>query len=203
MSSKNPTQHSDRARKLFIRTALVTSSTVATLIGAQNLALLDTKQFQSANEDTPLVFDSVNGGNLSTEFTSPPIVTTEWILPTVTPMNQQQSILPTPTTTMTLQISAPSITILRRNGQPSQSVVSTQTDLAVVSMAGIQPPIPAQAVIASQPAIQPPVPSTLPDPDPIIIQQQVAPAIEQSQQVQQETVIVQQQPAPQTTRSSR
>ena len=201
MSSKNPTQHSDRARKLFIRTALVTSSTVATLIGAQNLALLDTKQFQSANEDTPLVFDSVNGGNLSTEFTSPPIVTTEWILPTVTPMNQQQSILPTPTTTMTLQISAPSITILRRNGHPSQSVVSTQTDLAVVSMAGIQPP--AQAVITSQPAIQPPVPSTLPDPDPIIIQQQVAPAIEQSQQVQQETVIVQQQPAPQTTRSSR
>jgi hypothetical protein len=38
----------DRARKLLVRTALVTSSTIATLIGAQDLALLDRRQIEQA-----------------------------------------------------------------------------------------------------------------------------------------------------------
>ncbi len=37
--------NSDRARKLLVRTALVTSTTIATLVGAQNLAMLDASQF--------------------------------------------------------------------------------------------------------------------------------------------------------------
>ena len=35
----------DRSKKLLVRTALVTGSTVATLIGAQSLALLDQRSF--------------------------------------------------------------------------------------------------------------------------------------------------------------
>jgi hypothetical protein len=36
--------NTDRARKLLVRTALVTTSTITTLIGAQSLAMLDVSQ---------------------------------------------------------------------------------------------------------------------------------------------------------------
>lgn len=36
----------DRNRKLIVRTALATSSTIATLVGAQSLVMLDAAQFQ-------------------------------------------------------------------------------------------------------------------------------------------------------------
>lgn len=35
----------DRARKLLVRTALTTSATIATLVGAQSFAMLDADQF--------------------------------------------------------------------------------------------------------------------------------------------------------------
>jgi len=44
--------NTDRARKLLIRTALATSSTIATLFGAQNLALLDGASFQQIDTQT-------------------------------------------------------------------------------------------------------------------------------------------------------
>jgi hypothetical protein len=40
----NRSTNADRSRKLLIRTALVTTSTIATLVGAQNLAMLDARQ---------------------------------------------------------------------------------------------------------------------------------------------------------------
>jgi len=39
----------DRTRKLFIRSAVLTAGTAATLFGAQNLALLDGNTFQTTN----------------------------------------------------------------------------------------------------------------------------------------------------------
>jgi hypothetical protein len=52
--------NTDRTRKLIVRTALVTSSTFATIIGAQSLATLDAQQFQNM-QDTQinLVSDGV------------------------------------------------------------------------------------------------------------------------------------------------
>ncbi|MBK8024531.1 MAG: hypothetical protein IPK19_24660 [Chloroflexi bacterium] len=44
--------NADRGRKLLIRTALATGVTVATLIGAQNLALLDRARFDSTGVPT-------------------------------------------------------------------------------------------------------------------------------------------------------
>lgn len=41
--------NADRTRKLFIRSAVVTAGTAATLFGAQNLALLDANTFQTTN----------------------------------------------------------------------------------------------------------------------------------------------------------
>lgn len=42
----------DRTRKLLVRTALVTSTTIATIVGAQNLAMLDANQFLAT--ETPV-----------------------------------------------------------------------------------------------------------------------------------------------------
>lgn len=43
--------NADRTRKLFIRSAVVTAGTAATLFGAQNLALLDGNAFQTTSSD--------------------------------------------------------------------------------------------------------------------------------------------------------
>jgi hypothetical protein len=79
----------DRNRKLLVRAALVTSSTIATLVGAQNLALLDTRQIESE----PLVVVE------PTETAPAPP------LPTSTPP------------VVEIVHAAPSVTILRRAGE--------------------------------------------------------------------------------------
>jgi hypothetical protein len=81
----------DRTRKLLVRTALVTSSTIATLVGAQNLALLDVRQIALVPE-------------LPAEATDIPIVEAVPTGPPATP-------------TIEIAHAAPSITILRRAGQ--------------------------------------------------------------------------------------
>lgn len=43
----------DRTRKMIVRTALVTSTTIATLVGAQNLAMLDVAHSSQALAQSP------------------------------------------------------------------------------------------------------------------------------------------------------
>ena len=45
----------DRARKLFVRSALVTSTTIATFVGAQNLAMLDATRLETMLTPSPEV----------------------------------------------------------------------------------------------------------------------------------------------------
>lgn len=106
----------ERSRKLLVRTALVTSSTIATLIGAQNLALLDT---QKTSLDLAPIAEA-----------------------TEIPTNIEPAVLATnvpATPTVEIIHAAPSVTILRRAGQagPIQP--------AAAQPSVIQPPAPVQA----------------------------------------------------------
>ncbi|MBZ0303419.1 MAG: hypothetical protein K8J31_26995 [Anaerolineae bacterium] len=105
----------DRTRKLLVRSALVTSSTIATLIGAQNLALLDTRQ----NE--PILTPT-------TEPTAAPP-------PESTP--EAEAVVPA-APTLEIIHAAPSVTILRRAGQTGA------IQPVSVRPASIQPPNPVQ-----------------------------------------------------------
>ena len=110
--------NTDRARKLLVRTALVTSTTIATIVGAQNLAMLDASQFLTT--ETP-VTDNVVA--LSPSETNTPVA----VIRTAPELTILQA--------------APSIIILRQSGEVS-------TALPVTGSANtnntIQPPIPAQ-----------------------------------------------------------
>lgn len=125
--------NTDRARKLLVRTALVTSTTIATLVGAQNLAMLDANQFLAT--ETPVA------GNVPA-----PLPNT----------------LPTPAEVVrsapeiTILQAAPSIIILRQSGKVSTALPVTGGTNTTTT---IQPPIPAQIaapdpVIVQQPAPQ-------------------------------------------------
>ena len=127
--------NSDRARKMLARTALVTSTTIATLVGAQNFAMLDARAFQTSEAaSTPV---------------SPEVV----VVPPVaanTPAAVERA-----APTITILHAAPSITILRQSGQP----VRVQPPAA--SVTSIQPPVPSQiaapapVVVVQQPVPQP------------------------------------------------
>lgn len=96
--------NTDRARKLLVRTALATSTTIATLVGAQNFAMLDSNSFQSVG-NLPLE-------NIAVDANSP--VTIEHVAPDIT-----------------ISHVAPTITVLRHSGQVAntsntQSVVQSQ-----------------------------------------------------------------------------
>jgi hypothetical protein len=109
--------NADRTRKLLVRTALVTSSTIATLIGAQNLALLDTRQIEQGLTPT-------------TGPTEAPSPTPGALLEAATPAQASP--------TLEIVRAAPRLTILRRAGQagPIQPVS--------IQPASIQPPNPVQ-----------------------------------------------------------
>jgi hypothetical protein len=92
----------DRARKLLIRTAFVTSTTIATLVGAQNLAMLDAKQFLPTETDSGQNTTALQATDTALQ---PPVTST---LPDAT----------------IVQV-APSITILRQSGQ--QTILAQQT----------------------------------------------------------------------------
>lgn len=125
----------DRARKLLMRTALVTSSTIATLIGAQNLAMLDASRWQQS---------------------ATPSQDTSVLLPVaVTAVPQGTAIAGTEA--VAIQQAAPSITILRQPGQvqaasPAQSGGSAPTN----HTAQIQPPSPVQLAAPAPQVIQQP-----------------------------------------------
>src|SRR5687768_4670350 len=95
--------NTDRARKLLVRTALVTSTTIATLIGAQNLAMLDASQLQATQ--TPLT-DNVVARSLNENNTPVPVI---HAAPEVT----------------ILQV-APSIVILRQSGEVAITLPAIQ-----------------------------------------------------------------------------
>lgn len=119
----------DRARKLLVRTAIVTTSTIATLFGAQNLAMLDARDFQISPTPAELILLPVPTDSGITSAT-------------------MQGIAPG----VTLQQSAPNITILRQSGQ-------------------IQP---SSLVVNAQAPIMPPQPAQISAPQPVIVQQPVA-----------------------------
>lgn len=127
----------DRARKLFVRSALVTSTTIATFVGAQNLAMLDATR-------------------LETMLTPSPEVAIVTRLPETTMPVPVERAAPN----LVIQQAAPSIIILRHAGQPSEVAVSGS---ATVNRGGdavvIQPPAPAEIaapapVIVQQPMVQ-------------------------------------------------
>lgn len=138
--------NTDRARKLLVRTALVTSTTIATLIGAQNLAMLDARAFQGIEmADT----------NTDQEI----IVVTPDAIRTPLPVERAAP-------NMTILHAAPSITILRQSGQISTSQTASTSPLS------IQPPSPS-SIQPPPSSIQPPSPSQITAPNPIVVQQPV------------------------------
>lgn len=107
----------DRARKLLIRTALATSSTIATLFGAQNLALLDGTTFQQVEA-----------------------VTTTTITADTTALTIEQA-----EPSLVIQKTAPNFVILRHatNGTNSANTQPPSQNQNV-NTRNIQPPIPSQ-----------------------------------------------------------
>ena len=125
--------NSDRARKMLARTALVTSTTIATLVGAQNFAMLDARAFQATEAaNTPAAPEVV--------VVPPDAVNTPVALERAAP-------------SITILHAAPSITILRQSGQ------AVRVQPSAPSVTSIQPPAPSQiaapVVVVQQPVPQP------------------------------------------------
>lgn len=111
----------DRPKKMLVRTAFVTGTTMATLLGAQTLALLDQRSL------TP-----PSSGSLETIPPSPLVVATAQ---------------PADTSPAALLHVAPSIVILREPGQAAVNngqLTSAQPSAAQSSTVAIQPPSPVQ-----------------------------------------------------------
>ncbi len=124
--------NTDRARKLLVRTALATSTTIATLVGAQNLAMLDANQFLAT--ETPANLDGIG---VSPNATPTPVEIVQ-TAPEITVLH-----------------TAPSIIILRQSGEVSAALPvagSSNTNNT------IQPPIPAQIAAPDPVIVQQPVP---------------------------------------------
>lgn len=128
----------DRARKLLVRSALVTSTTIATFVGAQNLAMLDATRLETMLTPSP----EVAIVNSLPETTTP--VPVERVVPA-----------------LVIQQVAPSIIILRRAGQGGEAAVSANPpgSPGASSAVVIQPPAPAEIaapapVIVQQPMVQ-------------------------------------------------
>jgi hypothetical protein len=166
--------NTDRARKLLVRSALVTGSTIATLVGAQNLAMLDASQFQQ----------------LTSVDLSPSAVTqdvqveiVEVVPPTLAETSMPPVVEPSqPTATNVITHAVPSITVLRQSGNPGAVISNTNSN------AGSSAPI----------VIQPPVASLMATPAPVVVQSQ-----QQTTYVTVPQVVTVNQPVQQNTRSSR
>ena len=178
----------DHFRKLLIRSALVTSSTIATLVGAQTLMLLDAEEFNEASTDVS-VEEPVEVEPLIGSVSAAPTQTleqneaTQEVNPT---LEDTPTVAPTETE-IVIQHAAPSIVILRQSGQSS---LPTPTNSHVASNNSfIQPPSPVQ--------LAPPAPIVVEQPAPIV--QQPAPiVVQQSAPVQHQSA-----PSSSRTRSSK
>lgn len=149
--------NSDRGRKLLIRTALVTGSTVATLFGAQNLAVLDQNTFGNFDDNATDTATTVQQPEATQAVDS---ITSE----------STPTIVPTPTQVLR---TSPNIVVLRQPGQPqpvqgNQGTQQTVNSAPVQVNTSIQPPAP---VVQA-----PPAPQVIQAPAPVVVQQQAAPA---------------------------
>ncbi len=122
----------DRARKLLVRSALVTSTTIATFVGAQNLAMLDATRLEAMFTPAP----EAAIVNLLTEITTP--------VPVVRAAPD-----------LVIQQAAPSIIILRRAGETGDAAISANPGGR--SAAGIQPPVPSEIAVPAPVIVQQPV----------------------------------------------
>ncbi len=136
-----------RSRRIIVRTALVTSSTFAAIVGAQSLAVLDQAPSNPSGE-----------GNLE-----PIIRPMSTNPPTAIPSS---ATAPTDTVSEPIIEVAPSITILRH---PGQSVVT----LEVVSPTSPSDP----GLPATTFTIQPPSPVQIAAPDPVVVQGEAPPPV--------------------------
>ncbi len=152
--------NTERARKLLIRSALVTSSTIATLIGAQNFAMLDARTLQFSGNGPDDTQNSESGA--ASEQPEQAIVIAT-LAATIVPVSE----LSTPAPDVIL--AAPSITILRRAGE----VDASQLELARAGSAEQQVAV---APVANS-AIQPPAPVALSVPEPVYVQGEAPPPI--------------------------
>lgn len=136
--------NTERARKLLVRTALVTSTTIATLVGAQNFAMLDARAFQSPT--------STDSPNSVSDIVVLPIENTPTPMPVVAVAPDIQILQ-----------AAPHITILRQAGQTSPSAQKANPVAAVSTnnqAVNIQPPAPMQIAAPQPVVVQQPQPVT-------------------------------------------
>lgn len=123
--------NTDRARKLLVRTALATSATIATLVGAQNLAMLDASQLNMTETAV-----AQNAGEVSPVGTATP-VTINHTAPALTILHV-----------------APGIVILRQSGQAATAKPVT---VAANATGSFQPPVPAQVTVPQPVIVQQPI----------------------------------------------
>lgn len=139
----------DRPKRMLVRTSLVAGSTVATLIGAQTLIMIDNQN--------PALDMSADASAEQIQITSAP----ELSIPTLVPTQVTVRVLPT------AQIAhvAPSISIVRQSGQTTnqQAPIVAAQPTAVPTQVVIQPPATVQATTAIPTAV------------PMVVQQQRPP----------------------------
>ncbi len=151
--------NNDRTRKLLVRSAMVSSVTIATLVGAQNLALLDASRFASMTASS---FDATVAP-VDAAIVVP-------LVATVTPLT-----LPKPASDVVIQLAAPSMIILRQSGTVAVSATDGQTqNPTTVNTRVIQPPVAAQIAAPDPVFVQQQAVSA---PQPVVVQQ---PQVQQS-----------------------
>ncbi len=139
--------NTDRARKLLVRSALVTSTTIATFVGAQNLAMLDTRLIS---------------------LTLTPSAESAAVVPaSVTSM--PQAVAPT----LMIQRAAPSIIVLRQSQQQAASPIVSSHSPAQGNAMVIQPPVPAQMAAPAPVIVQQQSSPQMSAPAQVVVQQPV------------------------------
>ncbi len=140
----------DRTRKLLVRSALVTSATIATFVGAQNLAMLDATRIEAL-------------------FTPSPEAVIVTPLPEVTTPVPVVHAAPN----LAIQQAAPSIIILRRSGQAAVNPNPTANP-GGSGAAVIQPPAPSEVAAPAPVVVQ--QGATPQIAAPVVVQQPVIPS---------------------------
>ncbi len=138
------------SKKIGVRIALATGSTLATIIGAQSLAA------QQRPADSPLP-ETIAVEPVLVQFNPTPVPTLVLLPPTAVP-----SLLPT----SDVPHAMPSIVILRQSGQP-QPVQSLDAQPSPMPQTA---PVQANQVAAANPQILPPEPVVAAVPAPVVVQ---------------------------------
>ncbi len=149
--------NTDRARKLLVRSALVTSTTIATFVGAQNLAMLDTRLISLTA--TPFAESAAEVPAL--------VVPTSEVMASVTSM--PQAVAPT----LMIQKAAPSIIVLRQSQQQAASPIVSSHSPAQGNAMVIQPPVPAQMAAPAPVIVQQQSSPQMSAPAQVVVQQPV------------------------------